>query len=92
MKILQAFRQITHRASPCNRSPCNPQRLLLLRVFTGHVVESFPTESCDADVEDVLTVELERPVDNLGTTMGTYFSVLHCIILPFFFNQMWFPF
>ena len=39
--------------------------------FTGHVVESFPTESCDADVEDVLVDELEGPVDNLGTTMGT---------------------
>ena len=77
------LRQITHRASPCNRSPCNPQRSLLLRVFTGHVVESFPTESCDADEEDVLVDELEGLVDKPGTMIGTKVTVLHRILLPF---------
>ena len=56
--------------------------------FTGHVVESFPTESCDADVEDVLVDELEGLVDNLGTTMGTSPSV--ALYYPSVFNQMWF--
>ena len=38
---------------------------------------------CSDDVEDVLAVELEEPVDNPGTTIGAKFSVLHRILLPF---------
>ena len=33
--------------------------------------------SCGNDVEDVLVVEVEDPVDNPGTTVGTWFSALH---------------
>ena len=38
--------------------------------------------SCSKDVEDVLAVELEEPVDNHGTTIGMTFSVLHRILFP----------
>ena len=37
------------------------------------------------DVEDVLALELEEPVDEPGTTIGTS-SVLHRILLPFLVN------
>ena len=40
------------------------------------------TASCNTDVGDVGVVELEEPVDKPGTTIGTQFSVLHCIRLP----------
>ena len=33
--------------------------------------------SCGNDVEDVLALELEEPVDNPGTTTLTQFSVMH---------------
>ena len=33
-------------------------------------------ESCGNDVEDVLALELEEPLDNPGTTIGNEFSVL----------------
>ena len=39
-----------------------------------------PDESCGNDVEDKLALELEEPVDNPGTKIGTKFSVLHRII------------
>ena len=45
--------------------------------------------SCSNDVEDVLALELEEPVDNLGTTIGSKFSVLHWLFQPFWL-QMWF--
>ena len=32
----------------------------------------------------------EELVDKPGTTIGTKFSVLHCIRIPFFFSEMWF--
>ena len=40
-------------------------------------------ESCVKDVGDVLVVELEDPVDNPGTTIGTWSSAWHCIFQPF---------
>ena len=43
--------------------------------FAG-VDEESSDESCGHDVEDVLALELEEPVDNPGTTIGTEFSVL----------------
>ena len=33
--------------------------------------------SCGNDIEDVLAVELEDPVDNLGASVGTWLSELH---------------
>ena len=38
----------------------------------GPGVGSSIVKSCGTDVEDVLKVELEGPVDDPGTTMGTY--------------------
>ena len=71
-----------------NSSPRARMRALRLRVVAGlGGVESFPIESCDTDVEGVLVDELEGPVDNPRTTMGTQFSVLHCIFLFSFWVQ-----
>ena len=39
--------------------------------------------SCGHDVADVLALELEKPVADPGTTVGTKFSVMHRIILSF---------
>ena len=39
-------------------------------------LEEVLDESCRNDVEDV-SLELEEPVDNPGTTTGPTFSVLH---------------
>ena len=95
---LQPFQQVTQRVSPCSIvvpffflvsfgsgkwSSSAQRRLLLLRVFAGAGAESSRIESCDTDVEDVLVVELEDPVDKPGTTRSTEFSVLRCIFLPF---------
>ena len=41
------------------------------------------TASCDNDVGDVRTAEVEEPVDKPGTTIGTQFAVLHSIFLSF---------
>ena len=38
----------------------------------GLGVESSIVKSCGTDVEDGLKVELGGPVENTGTTMGTY--------------------
>ena len=40
------------------------------------------TASCNTDVGDAGVAELEEPVDRPGTTIGTWFSVLHFIRLP----------
>ena len=46
--------------------------------------------SCLEGVMDVEEGKLEEElVDKPGTTIGTKFSVLHCIRIPFF-NEMWF--
>ena len=90
IEFLQPFRQITQRASQCCidvvlfwflRNLETGLRVLLLRVVAVLGVESSQIESCETDVEDVL-VELEGPVDKPGTTIGTKFSVLHCIRTP----------
>ena len=47
-------------------------------MVAGLDVES-SVESSVYDVGDLLAVELEEPVDNPGPTIGTLFSVLHCI-------------
>ena len=45
---------------------------------------------CIESVIDVEEGKLEEElVDKPGTTIGTKFSVLHCIRIPFF-NEMWF--
>ena len=49
-------------------------------LFFGRNVET--TESCGNDAGDVCAAELEEPVAKPGTTIGTRFSVLHCIRLP----------
>ena len=67
----------------CNKSPRARLRELRLRVVTGPGAESSSIESCDTDVEDVPTDELEDPIDNPRTTLDTLFSVLHCIFRPF---------
>ena len=54
--------------------------ILSLRVVSGRNVET--TESCGNDAWNVCVAELEEPVDEPGTTIGTQFSVLHCIRLP----------
>ena len=43
-------------------------------------------ESCGDDVGDVLTVELEELVDNLGTTIGTIVFPCYIVFLPVFNN------
>ena len=42
-----------------------------LVVLRRRVVAGLDDVSCGNDVGDVLAVELEEPVDNLGTTIGT---------------------
>ena len=49
-----------------------------LRVLAG--LDGELTESCGNKVEDVVVNE---PVNNPGTTIGTKFSILHCILLSF---------
>ena len=67
----------------CNRSPNARLRVLLLRVDDGLGVEPSTVKSCGNEVEDALVVEMKDLVDKPGTTIGTYLSVLHCILLPF---------
>ena len=53
----------------------------LTRWLDGDLNDQFP------DVKGVVGVELdelEEVVDKPGTTIGTKFSVLHCIRIPFF--------
>ena len=59
--------------------------LVLRRRLVAGLDEEFSSESCGNDVRDVLAVEQEEPVDNSGTMVGTWFSVLHLIFLQFFF-------
>ena len=56
--------------------------VLTLRVAAG-LDDVSSDVSCRNDVEDVLALELEEPVDNPGTAVGTEFSVLHwmCLLL-----------
>ena len=63
-----------------DRSPNARLLVLSLRVVAGRNAET--SESCGKDAGDVCVVELEEPVDKPGTTIGTSFSVLHCIRLP----------
>ena len=58
-----------------------PLRVLLRRVDAGLGVGFFLVKSCGDDVGD----ELEDPVDDPGITItiGTEFSVLQCVLLPF---------
>ena len=54
-------------------------------VLSFHVVagrNEKTTESCGHDGGGVCVVEPEEPVDKPRTTIGTSFSVLHCIRLP----------
>ena len=51
-----------------------------LRVVAGR--NAGITESCGSDAGDVGVAELEEPVDKPGTTIGTWFAVLHFIRLP----------
>ena len=62
-----------------NRCPRTVLLVLSLRVDSGRTIGI--TESCGNDAGDVRVVELEEPVDKPGTTIGTLFSVLHCIRL-----------
>ena len=48
-------------------------------MVAGRDVEPSTVESFDNDVGDVLAVELGEMVDDPGRTIGTSFSVLHCI-------------
>ena len=57
--------------------PCTVPLVLSLLVDAGCNVGV-----AASDVGDVGIVELEELVDKPGTTMGTLFSVLHCIRLP----------
>ena len=56
-----------------------------LRIVAG-LDEVSSNVSCN---NDVLALELEEPVFNLGTSIGTKFSVLHWVLLPVG-GQMWF--
>ena len=53
-----------------------------LRIVAG-LDEISLNASCSNDVEDVLALELEEPVDNPRTTIGRKFSLLHWILLIF---------
>ena len=66
-----------------NWSPSSGLLVLQRRLVAGLDVES-SVESCVNDVGKVLAGELEEPVVNSGTTIGTLFSALHWVILPFF--------
>ena len=63
-----------------DRSPRAWLLVLSLRVVAGRNEETI--ESCGNDAGDVCVVELEEPIDKPKTTIGTQFSVLHCIRLP----------
>ena len=65
-----------------NWSPSTGLLVLRRRVIAGLDVES-SDESCGNDVGEKLVVELEEPVDNPGTTIGTSFSVMQCIFCRF---------
>ena len=52
-------------------------RALRRRVVAGIGVESSAGKSCENGVGGVLAVELEEPVDDPRTTIGTYLSVSH---------------
>ena len=69
------------------RSPCN---LCILANVAVSVLWEIRKDTVPggSDVGDALEVELEEPVDNPGTTIGTWFSVLHRIFLPFFLTHM----
>ena len=56
--------------------------VLSLRIVAG-LDEVSSDVSCSNDVEDVLALKLEEPVDNPGTAIGKKCSVLHRIILSF---------
>ena len=74
----------------CNKSPRAQLRRLRLRVVAGLGVEPSVVESCGTDVENVLVVEVGGLVDNPGTTMGTYFSVLHRIFCLLVYKNAFF--
>ena len=70
-----------------NRFSCTGLLVLRRGVVAGLDVES-SVESCGNDVGDVLVVELEEPVDNPGTTIGTQFlcvALVHSVI----FTEEW---
>ena len=62
--------------------------VLRRRIVAGRDVES-SVEFCGNEFGDVLAVELEEPVDDPGTTIGTKASVLHWMFLSFK-NEVWF--
>ena len=65
-----------------NESPSARRCLRPLGVFAGTGEESSCIGSCDTAVEAVLSAgELGDPVDELGATMGTWFSV--CCLVSF---------
>ena len=63
----------------CNWSPSTRLRVPRRRTAAGLGAKYSAVKSCGNDVGDALEVELEEPVDTPGTTISTYFSVLHCI-------------
>ena len=65
-----------------------PQRLY--RHFVLLLLDEVSSDvSCGNDAKDVLGPELEEPVDNPGTTIGTKFSVLQRIVFAICGKLWW---
>ena len=56
--------------------------LVLRRRIASGLDEVSSDVSCVDDAGEKLVVELEEPIDNPGTKIGTLFSVLYLIFLP----------
>ena len=57
----------------------NTGMILLRRRVVAGLDQGSSDVSCGNDVGDVLALELEQPVDDPGTTIGTFFTVLHWV-------------
>ena len=67
-----------------DHATCFPMPQRLYRHFVLLLLDEVSSDvSCGNDAKDVLGPELEEPVENPGTTIGTKFSVLQRIVLPF---------
>ena len=66
-----------HSGKPRNRFP---DARMLVSCIVVRFDEVSSDLSCVEDVTDVLELELEEPVDNPGTTIGTKFCVLHWML------------
>ena len=74
-----------HSGKSRNRFPDAGMLVSSLRFVAG-LDEVSSGVSCCNDVEDVFALNLEEPGDKPGTTIGAKFSVLHWVLVPFWFR------